>query len=195
MPSHVPRKFTVLDAMVLIAATGIALAPIRYLSLHGRGLPLAAPYDWTIRSLYLFGSNLSALLLPFVLTGSMALGMLRLRKPRPPLRRIFRQPGMATCTAVLVSTLFFLAACLGLLLVGGDPVPIGYIFEHAEIYLKPVWYAATGRFGEVIAAVWIVLWLSRAWCSEPSWIDRAGRILGIYCVVNGVLFGWASWMG
>ena len=30
---------------------------------------------------------------------------------------------------------------------------------------------------------------------EPSWIDRAGRVLGIYWITISVLFGWIFYAG
>ena len=39
------------------------------------------------------------------------------------------------------------------------------------------------------------LWLSGAWRPEPSWIDRAGRALGIYWILISVFFGWAFFYG
>ena len=41
--------------------------------------------------------------------------------------------------------------------------------------------------GFAVACVWIVLWLSGVWRAEPSWIDRTGRVLGIYWVSNCII--------
>jgi hypothetical protein len=49
--------------------------------------------------------------------------------------------------------------------------------------------------GITVSAVWIVLWLIGAWRPEPSWIDRAGRVVGIYWVANSLLFGAAVLAG
>jgi hypothetical protein len=48
--------------------------------------------------------------------------------------------------------------------------------------------------GGAIASVWIVMWLSGTWRADPSWIDRAGRALGIYWIMISALFGWAFFM-
>ena len=37
------------------------------------------------------------------------------------------------------------------------------------------------------AAGWSVLIFDRRWRPEPSWIDRAGRCLGIYWLAAGVV--------
>jgi hypothetical protein len=44
-------------------------------------------------------------------------------------------------------------------------------------------------FGFAVLAIWSVLGLSGAWRPERSWIDRAGRALGAYWVINGVVCG------
>jgi hypothetical protein len=48
---------------------------------------------------------------------------------------------------------------------------------------------------DAVLAVWLVLWLARVWRSEASWIDRAGRALGIFGVVYGLLISWIAFMG
>ncbi len=34
---------------------------------------------------------------------------------------------------------------------------------------------------------WVCLWLSGRWAAEPSWIDRAGRVLGLFWIAQFVL--------
>jgi hypothetical protein len=41
--------------------------------------------------------------------------------------------------------------------------------------------------GFPVSCVWIALRLAGVWHAEPSWIDRTGRVLGIYWVLNGVI--------
>ena len=48
--------------------------------------------------------------------------------------------------------------------------------------------------GGAVVSIWIVMGLSGTWRAEPSWIDRAGRALGIYWVSTSVLFGWAFFL-
>src|SRR5437879_4110038 len=98
MLSSIARKFTLLDAMVLIAAIAVALFPIRFLLGGSRLFSLG----WSPAQIFRLGTMVDGLLCPLALTLSPALGMLRLKGPRPGLARIFRQPGMAACTAVVV---------------------------------------------------------------------------------------------
>ena len=96
MRPSAPRRFTVIDAMVLIAATAVALVLMRPLLEEMRLLGVHSPGD-ALR----LGLTVSVILEPMALTLSLAVGLLRLREPRPRLRRVFRQPGMAACMAVL----------------------------------------------------------------------------------------------
>jgi hypothetical protein len=52
-----------------------------------------------------------------------------------------------------------------------------------------LWLLPMCFMGVAVSAVWIVLWLTGAWHAESSWIDRAGRILGIYWVANSLVIG------
>src|SRR5262249_45497282 len=111
MRSPVPRRFTLIDAMVLIAATAIAFVPIRYILGDFR-----FPETRTLSDLVERGAELSVILEPLALMLSLALWFLRLRRPRPRLRRIFRQPGTAAGTAIIVCTLGVLCMFLTIVL-------------------------------------------------------------------------------
>jgi hypothetical protein len=40
-----------------------------------------------------------------------------------------------------------------------------------------------------VVVAWVILLLSGRWRSEPSWIDRLGRALGVFWIVWAVLEG------
>jgi hypothetical protein len=48
--------------------------------------------------------------------------------------------------------------------------------------------------GGAVASLWTVMWLSGTWYAERSWIDRVGRVLGVYWITTSVLFGWAFFL-
>ena len=185
LPS-IPRRFTLFDAMVLIAALAVALFPIRW-NLMAWSWYFSG--EWSASAVLKRGVEADALLCPLALTLSPALWVLRLRRPRPGLARVFRQPGMAASTATLVYELFFFTATLISLV-------LHYAFaslnnHHLFYSLNAVmwlWILPLCFTGILVLAVWIVLWLSGAWRVEPSWIDRVGRILGIYWVANSFFF-------
>jgi hypothetical protein len=127
---------------------------------------------------------------------SLALWLLRLRQPRPGLPRVFRQPGMAACTATLVYSSFFLTATLISLFL--SYFASGIFSNHMFLQFNfVIWILIIpmSLVGVTVSAVWIVLWLIGAWHPEPSWIDRAGRVVGIYWVANSLLFGSAVLAG
>ena len=107
MRATVPRKFTLVDATALIAATAVAFVPIRlfdndpetHLGLQDSG--------WTLWSILLFGWELNLLMSPLVVAWSAALCLLRLRCPHPRLSRACRQPGTAACLAIVTAAIYY----------------------------------------------------------------------------------------
>lgn len=182
--------------MVLIAATAIALVPIRYVT--GFSFPGEAVHTaWTFESVWSIILGSQWILTPLLVTWSLALWILRLRRPRPRLRRLFRQPGMAATTVVLLSVVLllfrFLALCAvafledpNLFARAGEGLTLDVLFVFSKQY--------TSELCDALLAVWLVLWLAGAWRSERSWIDRAGRTLGVLGVVYGLLFSFFAIM-
>ena len=91
---------------------------------------------------------------------TLAFFIMRLRKPRPPLSRLVRQPGMVACEAWLLG--MFLGICISM-------------FEAYPL-LGPVVVVLTAC---AIPVAWTVLALRGRWEAEPNWIDRLGRVLGV----------------
>ena len=179
------RKFTLIDALVLIAALAIAFYPIRdYLDFvaDAHFLYSLGPH-WTVISIWRDGTLLSGLLAPLAVSLSLAVWVLRLKQPRPNWRRVFRQPGMVACTATIVETTIFLVKA----------VLSQYYLQVSAGYVAPLhrlWISRLPWNGEVVAIAWLVLWLSGSWRPEASWIDRAGRVLGVYWIISGVFFDY-----
>jgi hypothetical protein len=178
-----PRRFTLCDAMVLVAAVGLGLMLSRTWSYYAEKLtgPLkhlaAVGHPWLPSMIY----NIIALW-PVVAMVAPALLLLRLRQPRPPARRLFAPPGVAAC---MVATVIMALECVEDSLYSiaftlayhepGAPFP-----ESAATTLA---LSATGAFLTTrvsygIAAAWVAIAIARRWRAEPSWIDRAGRVVG-----------------
>ena len=192
MRATVPRKFTLLDAMVLIAATAIAFVPMRFLPWEDWRLDL----EWSAAQIVKVGMMADAILCPLALTLGPALWLLRLRRPRPGVTRVFRQPGMAACTATIVNEMFFVTVTMVSLFLSylTQTMPNLHMFYQFNLMIW-LWVLPMCIMGITISAVWIVLWMSGAWHGEPSWIDRAGRALGIYWVASSIVFGSALLAG
>lgn len=146
------RPFGLGDAMILIVALALGLAntrPVISLIVSIGVLEGAVP-----PGLFLFLNMVLLIFLFFLLPAFL---ILRLRRPRPPLRSIIGQPGFAACAAAVV--LFLVSAPLALL------VPAGRVQEIIPIAAVPL--------------AWVALIATGRWAPEPSWIDRLGRVLGV----------------
>lgn len=165
-----PRKFTILDAIVVIAAlaSGAALArPV--FGLVGGHWSLTDPATRRYRIEFYF-----ALISPGVATLTVATLILRLRKPRPTFRCLVRQPGMVATIASLVG-------------LAGAIMSWGYMLYHTGL-LNPAWLninfwaRASIPTACTVIGSWLILALGGRWRAERSWIDRIGRVLGLYWI-------------
>jgi hypothetical protein len=182
MQTPIPRRFTVIDAMLLIASAALSLVLIRgYLASPSVRFSLSSvPSDQTVASLWRLATIISGVLAPLAVSLSLGLLILRLKAPRPALRRVFRQPGMIACSAAVTATTVVVVKVLC----------IAY-FMNRMPNLQFLWLRRLSWNGEVVVVAWILLWLSGRWRSEAGWIDRAGRVLGTYWVISGVFFSYA----
>jgi hypothetical protein len=188
------RRFTVFDAMVLIAATAVGLAVAR---------PLAGDYvriqrlNWAASNAGTAGTagpsddlgGAAIVAMCLALSWTLALLPLRLRRPRPDRAGLFRQPGFAAGVSVLLASailsLYFVATVL-------RQLSFGHHFRDLDLYAMVYWptcgmiYEDGLMFGPSVCAAWLILAGSGGWRSEPSWIDRAGRALGGFWVLSTI---------
>jgi hypothetical protein len=166
------RKFTVADIMILVAAAAVGALLLRVLVENRTWYPpgLRVPLAWK------YGLEASPLLLSFPI----ALLLMRARAPRPPARRVFRQPGTVACLAVLVTffthSLSYVARTW-----------LGTFFNAPITFGVEVFVIQTLYTGHSVALVWAVMALTRTWRPEASWIDRAGRAYGVLMIVVWLL--------
>ena len=166
------RKFTLLDAMILVASIGCWLALTRHL-----GTKTNVRNIWYLGDLGLIRMlhNQLALLLFFL---SMTLIFLRLLPPRPRRRRLWSRPGFTACVS----------AVLGVV---AKAVESG-VGLHASLGTWPGWdrFAMTVLWqewpyaGPAVAGAWLGLACSGLWRAEPSTIDRLGRLVGLAWLVE-----------
>ncbi len=190
----VARPFTLMDAMILIAATAVALPGARIMmigigvaspgeSLSGALIDLCADGDYKGAGALL--AYLSALV---AAAWTVAVIPLRLRRPRPPWRRLGRQPGfIAASAAALALTLLILVIARAWMVKGVAAFFVGDI-ELSLVVLGP------SLAGAAVLGSWTTLILGRRWRAEASWPDRLGRALGAYWIAMGLgapaLAGW-----
>ncbi len=173
---HSGRRFSLLDAMALIAAAaaGLALDCIVWFDtdvwIHGtakdfrdlasRGFVLSAPPAamWTVTTL-----------------------ALALRHPRNRLRRLLRQPGTAACAAATS------ALVLGVVLVIRAILGNGLVFSSARPMIMGVLPIMAGS---AVTGVWGVSIPTGGFRYASDWIDRLGRLLGLYWMSSLLAVGW-----
>jgi uncharacterized membrane protein YidH (DUF202 family) len=173
------RRFKLADGLILIAAVAAGLGITRFhADLHRQDMgrfDAVSAFELALMSIYW-----SALLM------MMALIPMRLRRPRPPMRRLRRQPGFIACVAVVLAAAFVIL----------DWAPS--LFSRS-----PNWFAANilsfisspWKIGPIVVTAWLVLALSGRWQSESSWIDRSGRFLGIAWIMGYAIYVIGRWRG
>jgi hypothetical protein len=179
--------------MLLVAATAVGIVATRHVW-KSWGYPWFWRLDlgWGVRPVFTRLLTVAALGLPGLAALTAAVLAVRLRRPRPPLRRLALQPGAAACAAavgvVALETL-------------GEAASMAY-FEWSRGYLGAtlrmagiltwwhvhvlIWVAYPVSYA--ILAAWATLAISRRCRPEPSAIDRAGRFLGACWVALALLF-------
>jgi hypothetical protein len=160
MRTILTRRFTLADGMILIAAAALGLGLQN--TLLTAGIP-----PWM--------KQYGMLLTPWLIATPIGLLGLRAMHPRPTLRRICRQPGTVACAASLAAI-----SMRGLLNAIDDVIyqVMGSHNVHGLSHWIWDYYAEALVAGGWVALAWAVLASARAWRSEPSWIDRAGRVYG-----------------
>jgi hypothetical protein len=172
------RRFNLADVLIVTAASATTLAILRdapewprlvfmggtFSSFGDSPLPVRA----VLRAGYV--------LIPW----TVAVFLMGLRRPRPPLRRLVLRPGMAACGAV---TLWLGLKTLLLVLMGvGVPQKWALVRAYMGDGVALVSWAAPA-----VAGSWLVLVLSGRWRPDRGWFDRSGRVLGASWLVLDAL--------
>jgi hypothetical protein len=180
------REFRLSDAMILVAGAALSLSGAHLLVLMAdafRQLCREAVLNrdvllgpWPAFWVAIRNDLRSTLWYAFQVAGMVLLGMtpayfvLRLRRPRPPLRTLLRQPGMVAVLAMAFGLFWGTGGLISLLPERFDSMN-----------------AAPSAIGGSVAAAWGVLALSRRWEPEPGWVDRVGRVLGCAAIGTALL--------
>ncbi len=179
------RRFSLLDAMILVAACALGAMSIRptidLCEEHWFGTNEILP---SFINAILHGVTvLVSVLPPWLASFSVAFVVLRFRQPRPHWRRLLRQPGTTACLAVIpILAIGASLASLSLALVG--PPWYGSLYSTTLVpILDP---PATA-----VVAVWTLQALAGRWKAESSWIDRLGRAIGWGWVFLMLLSTWS----
>jgi hypothetical protein len=181
MPSGPVRRFNTVDAMVLVAAMALAFAFVQFQGLIGiLREKWFQPNDGILRPPE--DGDMPALISSFLIPWTVALLVLRLRRPRPSRRRLLAQPGFAAC-AFALGTMVMIAL---------DEYWLG-VYAYRELVafniqnIVALNYRISVSFAP--AGLWALMGACGIWRAEPSWIDRAGRALGVLWILL-MLYRW-----
>jgi hypothetical protein len=177
------RSFSLTDAMILVAAAAAALSVNRTDLRSGF-------FSWWKTDPYQSVQYVLTLVLPHASAMTAALLAIRMRRPRPTLRRLARQPGVMACEVAMAALLVVVCWAVCTRATGR-----GIRFSQF-VQLLPnkggrgteggVSYPLTGRLltvygdriGFAVAGAWLSLLLSGCWRAERTLIDRLCRAMG-----------------
>lgn len=170
------RRMTLGDGLILIGFTALAFAWARP--------ALIATSSWGLKAL--------TLAIPLLFSWTIAATIARLRRPRPGIQELVRQPGAAA-----------LIASISILAVGTIPIFISAMMRASRIAalqagsatgpgrprlaaMDPNWtkwlsasiFQVVDYVGPAVLGVWVVLALSGRRRPEAGWIDYFSRIIG-----------------
>ena len=168
------RRVSIADVMLIVPAVAVATMLLRaYMPGFSRQLsfiPTIAPDPYGLwRAHYWLHGPGSCVVVPWMA----ATIAIRLRRPRPRLIRF--QPGFVACVAVMVALLPGWAWYMTIRHRPG--------FQKSEGF-EQAWAVTTHWTETAVLGAWLALILARKWRPEPSWIDRMGRVLGLYWIVQ-----------
>jgi hypothetical protein len=179
-----PRRFSILDAMVLIAAVAIGFVWTSHWR-HSDAAGMIYPSE-TDGPLLMHRVEVAAWwvlgLSHGVAVVTIALLVLRLRGPRIPVNELAREPGTVACTAVLLAAVADVCSKLNYLAYWATSDRKESPFSYIDIVLTP-----RSEF-LAVAASWGLLAASGLWRPTPGWIDRAGVCLGLFWLVAPPLY-------
>jgi hypothetical protein len=111
MSSDPVRKFHLSDAAILIAATAVGLAMVRYyLAMPNVLIPVIGPKNVITMtpSFVARGRHGAATIAAILLSAwSIALASIGLRSPRPPLKELMQRPGIGICLLTSIFIIIF----------------------------------------------------------------------------------------
>jgi hypothetical protein len=162
--------------MALIAATAVGFALVRWFQTQPRmvnGISYNA-YGVSNWVDWLWSREPSCFIVAITLT----LIPLRWLRPRPHASRVIQQPGAVACLAVACGMVAGLVKAVVEHAIHTDSYAPGV---RAVSYANS-WYWMTAIWAIPLAVIgaWTALAISGRWSPERSWIDRLGRILGVF---------------
>lgn len=186
------RRFRLLDAMILVAATVVGFAFVGGIAaMTNGGLSWSSLYEevailmkgqaregafWRA---IVIGAEAMTHFSPVVAMWGLALIPISLIGPRPRWRRMARQPGLTAVSAM----------ALAVALIGMPCVVLGMAFgieAYAYSSADGIWVISPMLIGMGVLTAWMTLLVGRRWRAERSWIDRLGRAIGAFWIISAM---------
>ncbi len=164
------RRFTLLDAMVLIAAIGVGVW-------MGRLLMMSNPFVTSPATPNLWKIWIGASYL--VLLGvSLGLAVVRVFPPRPPLRRVARQPGALAMLAV-VAIVAVGTVCSAIdWYVFWEPIGPAHVVIYNWLYTYLFSIGGPWNVAFAVSLAWIMGGVQGFRWRRADWIEYASRAVG-----------------
>ncbi len=164
--------------MILVAMTALALVAARS-KIVDATMPRTT-WAWAVPNLTWIGMAIT-----------LALIAIRLRRPRPDRDLLWQQPGYVACISVAIALLIsILQQVVSDFTIFLKMPNISFRNEFGSIFEETL-YRLPAQAILVVAASWAILVLGGHWKSEPGWIDRTGRAIGVFWIVIN-LVSWCS---
>jgi hypothetical protein len=165
------RRFTILDAMALVAAVGIGLAlTLAYQSsMESAAVAAGAAMTYPFRIRW-FGRPA-----PLLVVLTLTLFALRLIGPRPRYARLVGSPGFAACYAAALG--LAITAVTGVMDLGTNY--LGY--SRSRLYLHFLMMRTVTFAAPSVAAAWVTLSLLGWWRRhrDRDWVEVSGIVIGV----------------
>ncbi len=190
------RRFTLIDAMILIAAVAVGFAGVRaesgdhyhpttayILQESGKEYYPFLNARQTMPEWSIWLRTAAAVVVkaaPVVAALTLALVVIRFRRPQPSIRRLIRQPGMVADLAALATlAVNLLLGSFQILMAATGQSGMSAPRFYANFALLFCQTFQLGMVGIAVLVAWMVLALSGRWRWERGWLDRAEFGIGL----------------
>jgi hypothetical protein len=167
MTGRLPRRFTVLSILLLVAVTSVGMSGIRFVHQSSTFDPEGYVLQWrmNVDGLALYSS-------PMLIAWTLFVLLHTLVRPWPSFRTAVGQPGFVACVAAVIAlidaTIYF-AVCIFAAQSAQPPIPLYYLNACSNLIENAGW---------LIIGSWLALALAARWRPGPTWVDRFGCFVG-----------------
>jgi hypothetical protein len=163
------RPLQIADLMILVFATAGALFLVNQLRAGDNGPAPGA------RGVAVW---IQTWITPWLSMMTLAIFVMRLRRPRPPFRLMFRQPGAIAAVLAVLNLGYIGMFTLGRLAVRGTRGPGIFFPTPLAQVLGDFFLFSSVQAGPMIAGAWIALRLTGRLRRERGWLDGLGTLIG-----------------